>query len=193
MRPRPAAAEAIICAFQSLSRGPVKTDATRQLAGIWVQAAIAAGCDPHMRQEPLSSEAAAGEWSLVLAKAGRENPLFPGTPPDDLLDEVLLILVKHGRTTHDGKLEAWHGNVWPDDSSPRALAFRTRLPRKAFAMARRRFYGACGINNPKAVEALEAGHGAFASPDQEMLIELCAHHGIPEEWVMFGNAQEIEA
>ena len=138
------------------------------------------------------SDGAAGEWMIGFAKAGRKHPLFPGTPPDDLLDEVFLILVKYGRILHDGELQTWHGNVWPDDSSPRALGFRMRLAREALAMDRGRFYGACGCN-PKAGEALEAGHGSFASPDRDMLSELCAHHEIPEEWLMLGNAQEIEA
>ncbi len=192
MRPRRGAAEAIICAFQSMRRGAAKTDAARQRAEAWVQAAIAAGCDPHMRQEPLSSDGAAGEWAFVFAKAGPKHVLHPGPLPDDLFDEVFLILVKHGRILHDGTLKAWHGNVWPDDSSPCALGFRMRLAREALAQDRGRFYGACGFN-PKAGEALEAGHGSFASPDQEMLAELCAHHRIPEEWVMLGHAQEIEA
>lgn len=192
MRPRPAAAEAIICAFQSISAATAKSDADRLLAEIWVQASIASGCNPHMRQEPLSSGAAAGEWVFVYAKTASKHLLYPGRLPDDLFDEVFFILVRLGRVIHDKALKAWHGNVWPDDSSPRALGFRMRLTREALAMDRRRFYGACGFN-AKAADALEAGHGSFASPDREMLTELCAYHRIPEEWVMLGNAQDIEA
>ena len=67
-----------------------------------------------------------------------------------------------------------------------------RLAREALTMDHRRFYAARGFN-VKAGEALKSGHGSFASPDREMLAELCAYHGIPEEWMMLGNAQEIEA
>lgn len=192
MRPRPAAAEAIICAFQSINSGASKTEETRRLAEIWVQAAIIAGCNPHMRQEPLSSDGAAGEWVLVFAKAGRNHVLYPGGLPDDLFDEVFFVLVRLRRMIHDKVLKVWQGNVWPDDSSPRALGFRMRLAREALAMDRRFFYGLSGFN-PKAGEAFEAGHGSFASPEREMPAELCVRHGIPEEWAMLGNAQEILA
>ncbi len=170
----------------------IKALAGNRLAETWVQAAIAAGCDPHMRQEPLSSDGLAGEWLLVVSKAGLNHPLYPGELPDELLDEVFLILARFGRVIRDDALKVWHGNVWPDDSSARALAFRVRLAREALGMDRSYFYGACGIN-PKAGEALEAAHVSFASADHEMLYELCAYHAIPEEWLMLGNAEDIEA
>ena len=192
MRKSSAAAEAIICSFRSVGPIGVKTLADDRLAETWVQAAIAAGCDPRMRQEPLSSEGAAGEWLLVTSKAGANNPLYPGTLPDELLDEVFIVLARLGRIVHDTGLKAWHGNVLPDDSSPGALAFRVKLSREALGINRRHFYGACGLN-PKAGEALEAGHVSFASADHEMLHELCTHHDIPEEWLMLGHAEDIEA
>jgi hypothetical protein len=186
------AAEAIICSFRSLGPMSVKTLAANRLAETWVQSAIAAGCDPHMRQESLSSDGLAGEWLLVVAKAGLNHPLYPGELPEELLNEVFLLLTRFGRVIHDGELKVWHGSVWPDDCSPRALAFRIRLARGMLAMDRGLFYGACAFN-PKAGEALEAGHVSFASPDHEMLHELCACHEIPEEWLMLGNAEDIEA
>ena len=144
-----------------------------------------------MRQEPLSSDGLAGEWLLVTSKAGLGHPLYPGALPDELLDEVFIVLARLGRIVHDTELKAWHGNVLTDDSSARALAFRVKLAREALGINRRHFYGACGIN-PKAGEALEAGHVSFASPDHEILHELCTYHGIPEEWLMLGNAEDIE-
>ncbi len=191
MRRSSAAAEAIICSFQSVRPMEVKTLAGDRLAEIWVQAAIAAGCDPLMRQEPLSSEGLAGEWLLATAKAGLASPLYPGALPDDLLDEVFMVLSRLGRIKHDARLKPWHGNVMPDDGSPRALAFRVKLAREALAMDRTRFYGDCGLNL-KAGEALEAAHVSFADPDNEMLQELCAHHAIPEEWAVLGNAEDID-
>ncbi len=192
MRKSSAAAEAIICSFRSLSTISVKTLAGDCLGETWVQAAIAAGCDPRMRQEPLSSDGLAGEWLLVTSKAGHNHPLYPGRLPDELLDEVFIVLARLGRVRPDAELKAWHGNVLPDDSSARALAFRIKLAREALGVDRRHFYGACGVN-PKAGEALEAGHVSFASPDHELLHDVCICHNIPEEWLMLGNAEDIEA
>ena len=145
-----------------------------------------------MRQEGFSSDGFAGEWLLVVSKTWLYHSLYPGQLPDELLDEVFLILSRLSRVIPDGELKEWHGNVWPDDSSPRALAFRMRLARKALGLDRSHFYGACGLN-PKAGEAFEAAHGSFASADHEMLHELSTYHGIPEEWLMLGNAEDIEA
>jgi hypothetical protein len=190
MRNNSQAAEAIICSFRSMN--PAGARAEDRLAEVWVQAAIAAGCDPHMRQEPLSSDELAGEWLLVTLKAGLNHPIYPGTLADELLDEVFIVLARLGRVQPDPELKVWHGNVLPDDSSARALAFRMKLARRTLGVDRGHFYGACGIN-PKAGESLEAGHVSFASPDHEMLPELCAYHDVPEEWLMLGNAEDIEA
>ena len=192
MRRSSEAAEAIICSFRSMSAIGAKTLAGDRLAEIWVQAAIAAGCDPHMRQEPLTTYSSAGEWVLAVSRAGLKHPLYPGRLPQCLLDEVFFILARLGRVLHDGSLKVWHGNVWPDDSSPSAVALRMMLVRQSLAMDRGRFYGACGFN-PKAGEALEAGHACFASLDHEMLDELSAYYGIPQDWLTFGNADEIQA
>ena len=141
MRRSSEAAEAIICSFRSMSPIGVKTLAGDRLAETWVQAATAARCDPHMRQEPLSNNGLAGEWLLVVAKGGLSHPLYPGQLADELLDEVFLVLGRLGRIIHDDTLKPWHGNVWPDDSSARALAFRVRLAREALALDRSHFYG----------------------------------------------------
>jgi hypothetical protein len=145
-----------------------------------------------MWQESLSGDGLAGEWFLVTSKAGLNHPRYPGKLPDEFLDEVFIVLARLERVLHDTKLKAWHGNVLPDDSSARALALRMKLARQSLAMDRGRFYGACGMNL-KAGEALEAGRLAFASPDNEMMHGVCAHHNIPEEWLMFGEAEDIDA
>lgn len=144
-----------------------------------------------MRQESLLSHGLAGEWLLITSKAGVNPPIYPGALPDELLDEVFIVLARLGRIVHDTELKTWHGNVLPDDSSARALAFRMKLAREALGMNCKHFYGACGIN-PKAGESLEAGHVSFATPDHEMLQEVCSYHDIPEEWLMLGNAEDIE-
>ena len=145
-----------------------------------------------MQQEPLISEGYAGEWLLVLSIAGHASPLYPGKLPEGLLDEVFIVLGHLGRLTHDPHLRPWHGNVLLDDSSARAIAFRIRLVREALYMSSGLFYVRCGIN-PKVGEAFEAGYLSSLSPDQEMLHVISAHYGIPEDWIMQGDAEEIEA
>jgi hypothetical protein len=117
-------------------RSSVKTLAGDRLAETWVQAAIAAECDPFMQQESLSRDGLAGEWLLVTSKAGLNNALYPGALPEDLLDEVFMVLARLGRVKHDPVLKPWHGNVLPDDSSPRALALRMKLARDSLALDR---------------------------------------------------------
>ena len=57
---------------------PIGAKAGDRVAEIRVQAAIAAGCDPHMRQQTLSSGGLAGEWLPVVSKAGLNHPIYPG-------------------------------------------------------------------------------------------------------------------
>ena len=66
-----------------------------------------------MRREPLSSDGLAGEWLLVTSKAGLNHPLYPGTLPNELLDEVFIVLARLGRVQHHAELKAWHGNRSP--------------------------------------------------------------------------------
>ena len=79
MRQSSTAAEAIIRSFRSMAPMGAKALAGDRLAETWVQAAIAAGCDPHMRQQPLSSDGLAGEWVLVVSKAGLKSFPLSGT------------------------------------------------------------------------------------------------------------------
>ena len=166
--------------------------ASHGIAETWVRQAIAAGCDPFMQQEPLFSDGSAGEWLLVLSTAGRNSPLHPGKLPNGLFDEVFLILARSGRVTHDEYLRPWHGDVLLDDSSSRAIAFRITLVRESLSRNTALFYEACGIP-AKVGEAIEGGQLSFLSPDQEMLQAIWRHYDIPEEWLIHGPAEEIEA
>jgi hypothetical protein len=144
-----------------------------------------------MRQEPLSSGDLAGEWLLVVSTAGLDHPQYPGRLPERFLNEVFQVLGFLSRVKPDAYLRPWHGNVLLDDGSPRALAFRVKLIREALHMHFEEFYGALGI---RAVvgEALECGYIAFARPDQQMLQAIAWRHDVPEEWLTFGAAEEIE-
>jgi hypothetical protein len=165
--------------------------AYRGFAETWVEEAIAAGCYPHMRQEPLSSHELAGEWLLVVSAAGLANPLYPGSVPDRFLDEVFLILGHLGRIKPCHGLRPWHGNVLPDDTSSRALAFRLKLVREALNLDYESFYGIMGIHSGTG-EAIESGRFGYAAPDEEMLQAVCLYYDAPEEWLTHGGAEEME-
>ncbi len=193
MRHHSTAAEALILNARSMSANTCGRKRVRSDVAIaWVEQAIAAGCDPLMRQEPLSSGEQAGEWLLATSKNAAAHPHFPGQPADEYFDEVFVILARLGRLRHDAELRPWHGNVLPEDSSPRAVALRIKLAREVLGLGEEAFYGACRLNL-NAGRALEEGHRAFASIDHEMLPLICAQHDIPEGWVMSGMAEEIEA
>jgi hypothetical protein len=163
----------------------------RSFADVWVERAIAAGCDPRMRQEPLCSDGYAGEWLLAVSAAGLSHPLYPGKLPERFLNEVFLILGGFGRIKHNAHLKPWHGNVLLDDASSRAIALRVKLIREAFHKDCAGFYGAVGID-AKVGEALESGRVALLHPDEEMLKAVCLHYDAPEEWLTHGAAGEIE-
>ena len=188
MRSVPELNGALIPALRPGARGKL---ANHCLAETWVRQAIVAGCDPFMQQEPLASDDWAGEWLLVISFAGRASPLYPGTLPNELLDDVFTVLARLGRLTHDQHLKPWHGNVLLDDSSSRSIVFRLRLVRESLSMGVALFYGACGLD-PKAGEAIEAGHFSLLSPDQATLQAICTQYDIPEEWITQGTAEEIE-
>jgi hypothetical protein len=169
-----------------------KRAAYRSAAENWVGKAVEAGCNPYMRQEPLSSEGLAGEWLLAVSAAGISNPLYPGRIPDDLLDEVFHILGQHGRIQHAQGLRPWHGNVLLDDTSPRALLFRTKLIREALSLSCDDFYGIMGLPN-WVNQDNEGGQIEFSDPDDELLQSICLHYDVPEEWLTCGAAEEIVA
>jgi hypothetical protein len=103
-----------------------------------------------------------------------------------------MVLARLGRVTHDQHLKPWHGNVLLDDSTSRAIAFRIKLVREALYMDASQFFRSCGIDQ-EVGEALEAGYVTSLCPDQELLQAICVHYDIPEEWIMHGAAEEIEA
>jgi hypothetical protein len=187
-----AAIEATILNIRSKSVATFTRHGRSDVAIAWVEQAIVAGCDPFMRQEPLESAEDAGEWLLVTSKQGASHPAYPGKLADEHFDEVFVVLARLGRILPDAVLKPWHGNVLPDESTPRAIALRVKLAREALAMDRDAFYPACGAN-PKAGQALEEGNRVFASPNHDMLHDICVHYAISEEWVMCGLADEIEA
>jgi hypothetical protein len=192
MRNHSTAAEALILNARSVSAAVcAKKKGRSDVAAAWVEQAINAGLDPIMRQEPLNGEDA-GEWRLVTRKLDADHPRHPGALPVEHIDEVLVVLETLGRLRPDGEFKPWHGSILPDDSSPRAVALRVRLAREALLMDPNAFYRACGAN-PKAGNALEAGNGSFACIDNPMLADICAQHRIPAQWIMFGDADEIEA
>jgi hypothetical protein len=162
----------------------------RLLAKTWVESAIAAKGDPFARQEPLSS-GDAGEWKIVIHKAALNLSLAPEALRDDLWDEAFIVLAGLGRVKFADEPKTWHGNLLLDNCSPEAIALRTLVVRLALKMDHEQFYGACAINL-KAAHALEAGHPAFASPTYEALDKLCDCHDIPESWLRFGGAMELE-
>jgi hypothetical protein len=173
-----------------INRGAAQARTYRSFAEVWVERAIAAGCNPNMRQQSLASEDA-GEWLLVIFAAGLSHPLYPGRLPVRFLDDVFLILSRLGRIEHNRNLKPWHGNVLLDNASSRAVALRLKLIRHALHMDYARFYGAVGIA-AKVGEALESGRVAFLEPDVEMLKAVCLHYDAPEEWLTHGSAEEIE-
>ncbi len=160
------------------------------LAKAWVDSAIAAGLEPFARQEPLSGDDA-GEWKVVIYKTTPSNSPCPETLAE-LWDEIFIILVTMGRLKWDDDLKLWHGDFLNDRCSPDVLALRLRMARQALNLDYEQFYGACSINL-KAAAAFEAGHPSFASLSTEFLDELCDRHDIPEAWLWFGTAMEIEA
>jgi hypothetical protein len=165
--------------------------AYQSFAEAWVARAIEAGCDPRMRQEPLSSKDDAGEWMLVVSAAGLSHSLYPGKLPERFLDEALLILGRLGRIEHDPHLKPWHGNILLDDTSSLAIALRVKMIREALHMDYAHFYGSLQIN-AKVGEALEDGRVTFIHPDEEMLKAVCLYYGVPEEWLTLGAAEDIE-
>ncbi len=192
MRTHSMAAEAIVLNARSMSAAANgRTKGRSDVAAAWVEQAITAGLDPFMRQEPLSSSEQAGEWLLATSKDAAGRPNSPGTLADEHFDEAFVILAQLGRLRHAAELKPWHGNILPDDSSPRAVALRVKLAREALTLELEDFYRACGVN-ANAGRALEAGNRAFASIENEMLAVICAHHAIPEDWVMSGSAEDIE-
>jgi hypothetical protein len=167
----------------------LKEYAWRRLAEGWVNRSIAVGCNPQMRQAPASSEGFAGEWLLTASLAGIEARL--SNMPNKLFDEVFQILGGLNRIRHDPDFKPWHGNVLLDNGSPFALAFRLRLARQGLNMEQRQFYRCCGFNQ-RAGEALESANPVFARANSEILQAVCERHDIPEEWMTYGSAAELE-
>jgi len=152
----------------------------------WVERGIVSGCDPTVRQQSLSDEDA-GEWRIVTKKSAGSCPALP----KELWDEVFVVLVNLDRIKLDSKLKLWHGNCLAENCSAWALALRLRLVRQAFKLDIEEFYGPCGLDR-KTAEAIEAPGSVFLCPSSGLIEQLSEGHGIPEEWLEFGIASEIE-
>jgi hypothetical protein len=147
-------------------------------ARAWVGAAKQAGLNPRIVQQSLSSDDA-GEWHITTLKGDH-----PGQIPDELWDEVFLILEAGGDVVHDTKLKCWHGAVLLDDASQFAIALRLRLARRALNLSAESFYAPI----PREVRETLCERG-FSEDD---LSKLCDCHGIPEEWLTSGEPAELE-
>jgi hypothetical protein len=160
------------------------TSRSRQAnARAWVDAARRAGLNPRIVQQPLLS-AAAGEWHIATCKVDHGLPGHPGPVPDDLWDEVFVILEARGDIVHDKELKCWHGAILPDETGRRAVALRLRLARRSLDLSPASFYG------PIQFEFLPTF--CERSFSEEELRTLCEYHGIPEEWLTSGEPAEIE-
>ncbi|MGC1585906.1 MAG: hypothetical protein WA791_09405 [Rhodomicrobium sp.] len=161
---------------------------TRTLARGWVQKALALGCHPMAVQQPLSG-ADSGEWKIATREADGGIRM---EPPEELWDEIFILLLSLGRMEFDAALKLWHGNFLPGDCSPRALALRLRTARQALNMELADFYGCCAIGEGAAA-MIETAPASLAFPSLEIADLLSRRHGIPELWSIFGMAQELEA
>ena len=152
-------------------------------ARAWVEASKEAGLNPRIVQQSLSS-GDAGEWHITTSKANRASPGSRGQLPDDLWDEVFLILEASGDIIHDAKLKCWHGAVLLDDTSQAAVALRLRLARASLNLSVESFYATI---LPEICQTLsERGFS------EDVLRKLCECHCIPEEWLTSGEPAEIE-
>jgi hypothetical protein len=154
-------------------------------AACWVARAIAEGSDPKVRQRGLTEEDA-GEWQILTLRA-------PGGAviPQELWEEVFVILTDLGRIEFNTGLRFWHGDCLADDYSGKAMAFRLRLARRALALDLRAFYEPLSLDE-KHGQAVEASSLVLLLNDG-ILERLCERHGIPFEWLAFGVACEIAA
>jgi len=154
-------------------------------AASWVARAIAEGSDPKVRQRGLSEEDA-GEWQIVTLRGTGSAAI-----PEELWEEVFVILTDLGRVEPDTELRFWHGDCLAEDCSTKARAFRVRLARRALSLDYAEFYEPLSLDE-KVAQALEASSLALLLNDG-ILERLCEQHGIPFEWLAFGLACEIEA
>jgi hypothetical protein len=157
---------------------------SRQAAArAWVDAARGAGLYPRIVQQSLSS-GDAGEWHIATCEVDHGLPGRPGPVPDELWDEVFLILEATGDIVHDTELKCWHGAVLLDETGRRAVALRLRLARCSLDLSAASFYEPIQLAVfPTLCER------AFSEED---LRKLCEYYGIPEGWLTSGEPAEIE-
>lgn len=171
---------------------PVKTSLTvldpslpMSPAAGWVARAIAEGSDPKVRQRGLMEEDA-GEWRIVTLR-GTGNYAIP----EELWEEVFIILIDLGRVQPNSELKVWHGDCLADNCSAKARAFRLRLARRSLALDYMAFYEPLSLDE-KHARAVETGTLALLL-DDGILERICECHGIPSGWLGYGAASEIGA
>ncbi|ADP72372.1 hypothetical protein Rvan_3176 [Rhodomicrobium vannielii ATCC 17100] len=155
----------------------------------WIEAAVAAGTDPHIQQQGMSSGELAGEWLLRMLKSADTPGRTINDLPESLWLETFIILESMGRIEFAERLMPWHGNLFPDDASPRAIALRARIARRVLNMELTQFYAPCGISIETAL-LLEKGSSSLREEDLDVL---CEGHILSSDWLFSGQADEIEA
>ncbi|MBT3072166.1 hypothetical protein KKP04_15030 [Rhodomicrobium sp. Az07] len=157
----------------------------------WIEAAVAAGMDPHIQQQGMSSGELAGEWLLRKRKTARAQNTRIDELPDSLWLEAFIVLESLGRIEFAENLMPWHGNLFLDDASPRVVALRIRMARRVLNMEPAQFYGPLGISTAAAL-SLEMGSSPMRGEDFVNLDAICARHGLSSDWVLSGQADDIE-
>jgi hypothetical protein len=156
----------------------------------WIKDAISSDCDPHMQQQGMLSEGLAGEWIFkVRNREARRNLV---SLSEHLWDEAFLILEAMGRIEFAAGLMPWHGNLLLDDSSSRAIALRLRIARRVLQIDPEVFYRSCGLES-KAAAALEQGEAPSLERLFAALDAVSENYDIPSDWLLSGEACEIEA
>jgi hypothetical protein len=152
-------------------------------AKAWVEASQKVGFNPQIVQQSLSSDDP-GEWHITTSTADHSSLGHPVQLPDELWEDVFLILEASGDVVHDPELKCWHGAVLLDDAGQSAIALRLRLAQHSLNLSAESFYAPL---SPE-IHQTHCEHG-FSEDD---LRKLCECHGIPEEWLTSGEPAELE-
>jgi len=180
--------------FESNSFSVIDTEQARareQKARHWIEAAMLAGIDPHIQQQGMDSKDMAGEWLLRKLKTADSQHKSIDELPDDLWLEAFIILESMGRIEFAPNLMPWHGNLFLDDASPRVIALRLRMARRVLNANLAQFYGPCGVE-AEAGHSLEKGLLPLSEKEFSYLDAICDEHGLPSDWLLSGQADDID-
>ncbi|MBJ7532818.1 hypothetical protein JDN40_01635 [Rhodomicrobium vannielii ATCC 17100] len=157
----------------------------------WIEAAVATGMDPHVQQQGMSSGELAGEWLLRMLKSADARGRTIDELPDNLWLDAFIILESMRRVEFAENLMPWHGNLFLDDASPRAIALRLRIARRVLNKGLAQFYGPCGIET-QAGRSLETGLWPLSEKYFSYLDAICDGHGLSSDWLLSGQADDID-